>query len=221
MNVRGRPRGFDREEALHAAMLVFWQRGYEGASLGALTEAMGINKPSLYATFGDKEALFREAVELYEREENATARALREQPTARAAVETMLRDNADAYCRADTPRGCLVVLSAASCAPEHESVRKQLANCQRSVFEALRRRMKRAVSDGELPADTDVSSLAAYCETVLQGLSLQAHAGATRARLQRIVDYAMAAWDVMVASAKQPTLKAITSTAHARRKPMP
>ena len=76
------------------------------------------------------------------------------------------------------------------------------------------------MSDGELPADTDVSSLAAYCETVLQGLSLQAHAGATRARLQRIVDYAMAAWDVMVASAKQPTLKAITSTGRSRRKPM-
>jgi len=221
MNTRGRPRGFDRDTALRAAMLVFWQRGYEGASLGVLTEAMGINKPSLYAAFGDKEALFREAIALYEREENATAWAMREQPTARAAVESMLRDNADAYCNADTPRGCLVVLSAVSCAPEHESVRKQLAGSQRMVFEALRRRLKRALSEGELPADTDIPSLAAYCETVLQGLSLQAHAGATRARLQRIIDYAMAAWDVTVASAEPPPLKAITSTARARRKPAP
>jgi AcrR family transcriptional regulator len=218
MNARGRPRGFDRDAALRAAMLVFWHRGYEGASLGALTEAMGINKPSLYAAFGDKEALFREAIALYEKEENATARAMREKPTARAAVESMLRDNADAYCSADTPRGCMVVLSAASCAPEHESVRSQLASSQRMVFEALRRRLKRAVNDGELPADTDVPSLAAYCETVLQGLSLQAHAGATRARLHRIVDYAMAAWDAMVVDRKPPRLEAVTSTATPPRK---
>lgn len=218
MNARGRPRGFDRDVALRAAMLVFWQRGYEGASLGALTEAMGINKPSLYAAFGDKEALFREVIALYEREEDATARAMREQPTARAAVESMLRDNADSYCSAQTPRGCLVVLSAASCAPEHETIRKQLASSQRMVFDALRRRLKRAATDGELPTDTDIPSLADYCETVLQGLSLQAHAGATRARLHRIVDYAMAAWDAMVANAEHPQPEASTADRKRRRK---
>lgn len=218
MSARGRPRGFDRDAALRAAMLVFWQRGYEGASLGALTEAMGINKPSLYAAFGGKEALFREAIALYEREEDATARALREQLTARAAVESMLRDNADAYCRTETPRGCLIVLSAASCAPEHETVRKQLASSQRMVFDALRRRLKRAATDGELQADTDISSLAAYCETVLQGLSFQAHAGATRARLHRIVDYAMAAWDAMVADAEPRQPEADAPAANSRRK---
>lgn len=221
MNARGRPRGFDRGAALRAAMLVFWERGYEGASLGALTEAMGINRPSLYATFGDKEALFREAIALYEQEENATARAMREQPTARAAIEVMLRDNADAYCDADTPRGCLVVLSAAGCAPEHESVRARLANSQRKVSAALRRRLRRAVSEGELPTQTDVAALATYYETVLQGLSLQAHAGASRARLQRVIDYAMAGWDASVADTGRLPREPPPQTAAARSKSAP
>ncbi|MDH5824687.1 TetR/AcrR family transcriptional regulator [Luteimonas sp. RD2P54] len=197
MSPRGRPRGFDRDAALRAAVHVFWERGYEGASIAELCAAMGINRPSLYAAFGDKEALFAEAVARYEGEENATARALREQPTARAAVEAMLRDNADAYCDPATPRGCLVVTSAVGCAPERAAVRARLAASQRAVSEALSRRLRRAVETGELPAGVDVAALAGYYDALLQGLSLQARAGASRRRLQRIVDHAMHAWDAV------------------------
>ncbi|NZA27175.1 TetR/AcrR family transcriptional regulator [Luteimonas sp. SJ-92] len=197
MNVRGRPRGFDRDDALRAAMHVFWERGYEGASIGELTRAMSINRPSLYSAFGDKETLFAEAVARYEREENATARALRDRPTARAAVEAVLRDNADAYCDPATPRGCLVVTAAVNCAPEHTSVRARLAASQRAVSEALLRRIRRAVAEGELPGETDVGALAGYYDALLQGLSLQARAGVSRRRLQRIIDHAMHAWDAV------------------------
>ena len=119
MASRGRPRSFDRAAALRQAMAVFWQRGYEGTSLGDLTAAMGINRPSLYAAFGCKEALFHEAVALYDAVEGgATARALQDEPTARAAVEAMLCDNAEAYAAPDKPPGCMIVLGAMLGTPE-------------------------------------------------------------------------------------------------------
>jgi AcrR family transcriptional regulator len=114
MSVRGRPRGFDRSEALRKAMIVFWERGYEGASLESLTAAMGISRPSLYAAFGCKEMLFREAVELYEKAEGSvTDRALDNATSARAAIEAMLRCNIDTYADPRTPAGCMIVLSSA------------------------------------------------------------------------------------------------------------
>lgn len=196
MTERGRPRSFDRAAALRRAMEVFWERGYEGTSLGDLTEAMGINKPSLYAAFGCKEALFREAVALYDAVEGAaTERALHEEPTARAAVEAMLRANVDAYTDPAKPSGCMIVLAATLGTPENKRVREHLAECRRSALDALRRRMERGVAEGDLPAGTDTAALAAFYTTVLQGLSIQARDGASREALGAIVDCAMAAWD--------------------------
>lgn len=200
MSERGRPREFDRAQALRRAMEVFWQRGYEGASLGDLTAAMGINRPSLYAAFGCKEALFREAVALYDAVEGAsTERALNEQPTSRAAVEAMLRDNADAYVASGNPPGCMIVLSALLGTQENQAVRDFLAQSRRRGQDALRRRLERSVAEGELPAGTDVGAVAAFYTTVLQGLSIQARDGASRAALRAIVDGALAAWDLLTA----------------------
>lgn len=205
MAARGRPRSFDRTEALRRAMTVFWQRGYEGASLSDLTAAMGINSPSLYATFGSKAALFREAVELYDRTEGEiTYRALHEEATARGAVEAMLRGNAIAYCEPEKPRGCMIVLAATNCTLENDAIRAFLAASRRETQAQLRRRLDRGVADGDLPHGTDTASLAAFYSAVLWGLSIEARDGASRERLEAIVDHAMAGWDALVARRLPP-----------------
>ncbi|CAM4221148.1 TetR/AcrR family transcriptional regulator [Nocardia ninae] len=192
---RGRPRAFDRTEALRRAMEVFWEHGYEGSSMSDLTAAMGINSPSLYAAFGDKEALFREAVSLYGQTDGGyTDRALREEPTARAAIDAMLRDNAIAYTVEDKPHGCMVVLAGSTYTTRSESIRDFLIEKRRETTEEIRRRMDRGVAEGDLPADTNTPALAHFYATVLYGLSIQARDGASLAELTQSIDVAMAAW---------------------------
>ncbi|WP_426753920.1 TetR/AcrR family transcriptional regulator [Myxococcus sp. Y35] len=194
-SVMGRPRGFDRDEALVEAMRVFWSRGYEGTSIQDLVEAMGVNKPSLYAIFGCKEELFREAVELYDRTEGIhTTRSLNDAPSARAAVEGMLRANARAYIASEKPRGCMIVLASLLGTPENEMVRTFLAEKRLDGERALKRRLERGIAEGDLPASTDVRTLAAFYTTVLEGLSIQARDGASAKKLTTIIDAAMLAW---------------------------
>jgi AcrR family transcriptional regulator len=200
---RGRPRAFDRDAALRKAMEVFWARGYEGTAISDLTRAMGISSPSLYACFGCKEALFREAVELYGRVEGrATARALTEQPTARAAVEAMLRGNAETYANPRKPPGCMIVLSAMSGSPDSDEVRAFLSRTRTEAQEKLRQRLERGVAEGDLPKGADTAAIAAFYTTVLNGLSIQARDGASRKTLRGIVDAAMAAWDGLATAGK-------------------
>ncbi|MCX4834464.1 TetR/AcrR family transcriptional regulator [Streptomyces sp. NBC_01016] len=195
MASRGRPRGFDRDRALEQALRVFWEHGYQGASMAALTSAMGIKSPSLYAAYGSKEELFREALALYAATEGSyTRRALDEQPTARESVEAALRDNAAAYTDPATPRGCLVILAAPLATPDSADVADTLARLRTQTREAIQGRIERGIADGDLPVGTDAARLAAFYATVLNGLSFQARDGASLAALNTVIDQAMRCW---------------------------
>lgn len=199
MTERGRPRAFDRDQALGKAMQVFWAQGYEGASMGELTEAMGINKPSLYAAFGCKEALFREAVQYYNSVECAALNhAMETEPTARAAIEAVLRINAGTYASSGTPPGCMVVLASMLGSQENAEVRGFLATMRKQGQLGLAQRIERGIRDKDVPAKADAAKLAAYYTTVIHGLSIQALDGAPARELQSIVDCAMASWDALV-----------------------
>ncbi len=200
MAERGRPRSFDRAAALRRAMEVFWARGYDGASMADLTAAMGINSPSLYAAFGCKEALFREALELYEsREGGSASRSLQEAPTARAGVEAMLRENATAYTAPDRPPGCMIVLASAVGIPASPEVRDYLVEANRRSVAQIKARVDRGVAEGDVPEGVDTQAIAAYFATVLNGLTIQARNGAGCPALQAVVDSAMAGWDALTA----------------------
>lgn len=203
---RGRPPSFDREEALAAAMNVFWAKGYEGTTLEDLLEAMGgITAPSLYNAFGSKEELFKEAVDLYMTTiASKAAEALESAPSARGGVESMLRAAIDTFCRPGGPRGCMVASSAAKCARGNEGVEAYVRSLRLRAPDAIKRRLKRALEDGELPASIDAGRVAAFYATVAQGLGVRAGDGVSRAELTAAVDGAMAAWDSLVKVSRKP-----------------
>jgi AcrR family transcriptional regulator len=190
---RGRPRSFDRDKALERAMHVFWRQGYEATSVNDLTRAMRINPPSLYAAFGDKEHLYLEALERYQRSRlESVAKWLDEEPTAKAAVARLLTEAAGLLVRSGAPRGSMLVDSAMNCADA--SLQPQLAQRRASGRAILKARIERGVREGELPPHTDTAALADFYITVFQGMSVQAHDGATRQRLLGIARTAMRAW---------------------------
>lgn len=190
----GRPREFDADEALDRALRVFWQRGYEGAALSDLTAAMGINRPSLYAAFGNKESLFRKAVERYTDEQAAHVRDALLQPTARAVAEHMLRGAADVSTQPDCPQGCLSLQGGLAMGEASEPARQQLADWRRTGEVGLRVRFERAQAEGDLPEDVDAGDLAKFVAVIAQGISVQAADGVSREQLHRMVELALRAW---------------------------
>jgi len=193
---RGRPREFDVNEALDRALEVFWRKGYEGASLDDLTAATGVNRPSLYAAFGNKEELFRKALARYTRGPAAYFGEALNEPTARAVVERLLGGAAELLSDPRKPRGCLIVQGALTCGKEVDAVavHRELIARRAAGQEALRRRLERAVEEGDLPPGTDCADLARYVATVIHGMAVQATGGASRDELSRVVALALRAW---------------------------
>ena len=192
---RGRPLSFDRDAALESAMHVFWERGYEAASIADLTSAMGITPPSLYTAFGDKEQLFLEAIERYALGYgSAGARALIEEPTARGAIERWLLEAANELTQPCHPKGCMVVMAATNCSAAAERVQAALARRRAEAIANVGHRIQGAIDDGELPPETDAQDLANFYATVYQGMSMQAKDGATCEMLEATVRAAMRSW---------------------------
>lgn len=177
-----------------AALRVFWSKGYEGASMTDLTAAMGITKPSLYAAFGNKEQLFCKALDLYEREKlDYVGKALAE-PTARQVAEHLLRGALENQTSSCEPRGCLGVISSVACGEEAESIRQFVLERGASARRALVARMERAKAEGDIPAHVDVEGLTSHLYAILQGMAVQAGAGASRADLERLIETSMMLW---------------------------
>lgn len=195
MAERGRPRAFDRAEALQKAMLLFWEKGFQGASMSELTGAMGINAPSLYACFGSKEALYREALALYEAGDGAKLAAA---PTAREAIEIYLMRSAALFSRPDKPAGCMVVLSVVHAAGTSEEAGRALRDARGEMQGVMEARLRSDIARGELPASCDPPAIAAFYSTVQQGMSIRARDGASRAELEAVARGAMAAWASLI-----------------------
>lgn len=192
---RGRPRSFDREAALERALLTFWERGYDATSVTDLTTSLGIGAPSLYAAFGDKRKLFNEVVQRYQETHGAfTARALAEEPTARAAIERILREAATHYTDPAHARGCLIISAAQNTIPASAEVADQLRRIRRAGRDVLRDRIQGDVDAGLLPDDTDAAALATFFAATIQGMSQQARDGASRDDLMAVATTALSVW---------------------------
>jgi AcrR family transcriptional regulator len=191
---RGRPRTFDRQVALTRAMETFWLKGFDGCAISDLTAAMNINSPSLYAAFGSKEDLFREAVDLYGTlEGEATWHALMGPRNIRDALGTMLKRSVEMFTRGPQPRGCMVMLGALNVSADQKELRALLYKRQRQIVDVIRKRMALAVDDGEFAPSVDIDGLSMLCAVLFTGLAVHAHDGAGRAKLNSAIDAFVAA----------------------------
>lgn len=190
---RGRPREFDTEQALGAALRVFWAKGYEGASLSDLTDEMGITRPSLYAAFGNKEALFRQALDLYERDKLTYIGDAIEAPTARDVAERLLMGSVDAATTGDC-KGCMGVIASVACQSVEPSIRDDVNARAESSRRAIIARMQQAIDAGEFRVATEAEAITRYLLAIMQGISVQAQSGASREELLQVADSALLSW---------------------------
>jgi AcrR family transcriptional regulator len=190
----GRRRSFDADVALDQAMRVFWRKGYEGASLVALTDAMGINAPSLYMAFGNKDGLFRRALDRYSRRHDAFMDEVLAARTARGVAERYLHGSAEMMAGVDDPPGCLFVQGGLACGDGGTGVPQELALRRAGPEAALRARLERARAEGDLSADARPAALARYLSTVNYGMAVQAGAGVSADGLHEIAASALNGW---------------------------
>jgi len=193
MALRGRPRSFDREDALDRVMKVFWEKGYECAQINDFTAAIGITPPSFYAAFGSKEQAFREAVDHYTATiGGAPLVALDKAETIQQGIRAMLETHADKT-YACSAGGCMVSVSSIQCKPENKQVKEFLKTIRQTAFERIFARCERALKDGDLPEGTDLTQMAEFHHAMLQSLSYEARDGGSRESVQSIIEMAMRA----------------------------
>jgi AcrR family transcriptional regulator len=190
----GRPREFDPDQALDRALRVFWRSGYEGASIADLTEAMGITKPSLYAAFGNKEELFRKALDRYVDGPGGYVQIALAKATAREVVQHLLYQAADAVTDPDNPPGCLAVQGALCCGEAAETIKQELMARRANGEQDLCKRFERAIAEGDLPKGSDAADLARYISAVVQGMAVQAAGGVSREQLRKIAHMTLRTW---------------------------
>ncbi|RJE90413.1 TetR/AcrR family transcriptional regulator [Paenibacillus sp. 1011MAR3C5] len=193
----GRPRAFNRDEAVISAMLLFWEHGFESTSLAQLRAAMGgISAASFYAAFESKEALFREVVDQYISTYGQVSESFRDQNrTAKASIEQGLRRSAQMQTERSHPLGCLLILSAVTCSPEQKHIQNMLSKERAKVRGWQQDCIERAVANGELPASTDISMLVTLFDTFLQGISSQARDGVSLEEIDAAITLLMRIWD--------------------------
>jgi AcrR family transcriptional regulator len=190
----GRHREFDVEKVLDAALRVFWRKGYEGTSYADLTEAAGVERPALYSAFGNKEALFRQALARYDEQYLDYIPEALELPTAREVASHMLHKAVELNTRYPDRTGCLGINGAMAGSDDAEPVRRALVEFRAAGQERLRERFDRAKAEGDLPKTAQPAALAAFVMTMTQGIAVQAKAGASRELLETVAEQALAAW---------------------------
>jgi AcrR family transcriptional regulator len=204
MTQRGRPKEFDRETALNAAMVLFWKRGFEQTSVDDLAQAMGIRTSSLYSSFGDKETVFLDAVAHYR---NGTGSvydtSIAEGETARAGFENLFRIAAHELTRKDQPHGCMLLLALPTCSPKYEHLQKELDRLRLLSEDVMLRRLEGAVRNEEIPKSANLPLLVSYFRTTLMGMSQQARAGASKETLLEVGRLALQVWPAAPEVAKK------------------
>lgn len=191
---KGRPRSFDKDEALDIALKLFWQYGYEGASISQLADAMGIKIPSLYAAFGHKENLFKQAVQRYGELNGKLYHDSFAKKTAKEVIQSILEGEVELVTRETCPDGCLVIQGALATSPASESVRKFMCELRAMAESWMRERFERARKEGDLPPEADPATLACYVMALNSGIAVQAKSGVGKERLIQVVRHVMESW---------------------------
>jgi AcrR family transcriptional regulator len=187
----GRPIGFDKDAALEAAMLLFWERGYEGASMADLTQAMSLSPSSIYAAFGDKHALFSLAVKRYLDSRAQYATKALEEPTLERVIRALF-DNTVAFLTAPGhPPTCMTLAGAMGCSVDAAPARDLMTEIRKQNEIAVTKRLLQARKTGELSEDINVEDYTRYLSSILAGLSIQAANGSTKAELKRTAQMAL------------------------------
>lgn len=197
----GRHREFDPDQALEAALGVFWQKSYEGASFDDLSKATGVARPGLYAAFGNKESLFRHALDRYDQKYMTFMAEALDESTSLKVVERILRGSAQLHTMYPQSPGCLGMNGALACSDASEPIREELVHRRTATQANLARRLEQARDGGDLPASADCEALAAFVMAVTQGMAVQAKAGATRQMLDRLADCVLSTWPAGVVAA--------------------